>query len=64
MDKESKIALLNLLMRIKAERKALRGLFGIMSEKKNFDRDEMNKLLDMELRLRVLQEEIEKKLNY
>lgn len=64
MDKENKIKLLNLLIKIKSERKTLRQFFSMAVKDASYDKDVIDKLLDRENQLRKIQEEIEKQLNY
>lgn len=64
MDKENKIKLLYLLIKIKSERKTLRQFFSMAVKDGSYDKDVIDKLLDRENQLRKIQEEIEKQLNY
>lgn len=64
MDKETKLVLLNSLIEIKAQRKALKSMFMLLVEKKDkIDMRLIDKILDAENELKKKQEIIEQKLN-
>lgn len=64
MDKETKLVLLNSLIEIKAQRKALKSMFMLLVEKKDkIDMRLIDKILDAENELKKKQEIIESKLN-
>lgn len=64
MDKESKMTLLNSLIEIKSQRKALKSMFMLLVEKKDkIDMRLIDKILDAENELKKKQEIIESKLN-
>lgn len=64
MNKETKLVLLNSLIEIKSQRKALKSMFMLLVEKKDkIDMRLIDKILDAENELKKKQEIIESKLN-
>ena len=64
MDKETKMVLLNRLLKIKSQRKSMESMFRILTEKKDdIDMRLIDKILDAENELKKEQEIIESHLN-